>query len=81
MSPCIPREETARLIVREVVMSLADSPLDFGALVLMATKRWREMMEAAVLKHLDCPECLAYDRIHNSKCPLHPDFDPTPSED
>jgi hypothetical protein len=25
-----------------------------------------------------CPECDAYDRIHDNHCRLHPDYDPTP---
>lgn len=25
-----------------------------------------------------CEECNAYDRVHDHRCPLHPDHDPTP---
>jgi hypothetical protein len=24
-----------------------------------------------------CPECAAYDRVHDQYCPLDPDYDPT----
>jgi len=27
----------------------------------------------------ECPECEAYDRVHDNKCRLHPDYDPTPT--
>ena len=25
-----------------------------------------------------CEECNDYDRVHDARCPLHPDHDPTP---
>ena len=25
-----------------------------------------------------CPECEQYDKIHDQRCRLHPDYDPTP---
>lgn len=26
----------------------------------------------------ECHECEQYDREHDSQCPLHPDYDPSP---
>ena len=69
------KQRIVRALLRE---ALAEKPQEYWTF-----KVWSDAKD--LLLELDraletCPECTAYDRVHDERCRLHPDHDGAPKE-